>query len=528
MKQSISRRFLIGLIIFTIALTTCMSVVIALFFVRRTQEKYEYIGTSVTETIAARIDGDKIAYYLETDQPDDYYDDVLDQINTINDTFGCLYTYVAIPTEENMLYIWSNGFSGEETIGFTTPFSPGGEDWVKGKMTGEEEEILRYVKDPDFGYIASAAAPIKDSNGETVAMVLSDFSVNEIRQTVTQVVVNIFLYLVIMMTIFIVIYFRYISDKLVIPIRLLTTATKSMTENIDKDVDTYLDIHTGDELEVLADSFQKMGLELREYISDNLRITAEKERIGTELSMATRIQESMLPRIFPAFPERDDFDIYASMDPAKEVGGDFYDYFLIDDDHLCMVIADVSGKGVPAALFMMISKVILSNNAMAKKSPAQVLMDTNDAICRNNPENMFVTVWLGILELSTGVLTASNAGHEFPVIQKPNGVFEFYEDSHGLVIGVMEGVPYQEYQITLEPGSRIFVYTDGVPEAMNSEEELFGLDRTKEALNRDPEVSPEQVLKNVRRSVDDFVKAAAQFDDLTMLCMHYIGPKADV
>ena len=249
----------------------------------------------------------------------------------------------------------------------------------------------------------------------------------------------------------------------------------------------------------------------------------QSSRIETELDMASSIQADMLPNIYPAFPERPEFDIYASMDSAKEVGGDFYDFFLVDEDHLCMVMADVSGKGVPAALFMMASKIILANNAMLGKSPAEILTDANASICANNREEMFVTVWLGILELSTGKLTAANAGHEYPVLQKANGKFELVKDKHGFVLGGMEGVRYKQYELLLEPGSKLFLYTDGVPEATDAKEELFGAERLLEALNEDIEASPESILKNVRAAVDGFVKEAEQFDDLTMLCLEYVG-----
>ncbi|MBQ9428210.1 MAG: PP2C family protein-serine/threonine phosphatase [Clostridia bacterium] len=247
----------------------------------------------------------------------------------------------------------------------------------------------------------------------------------------------------------------------------------------------------------------------------------DSSRIESELNLATRIQADMLPNIYPAFPDRPEFDIYATMDPAKEVGGDFYDFFLVDDDHLCMVMADVSGKGVPAALFMMASKIILANNAMAGKSPAQILTDTNAAICSHNREEMFVTVWLGILEISTGKLTAANAGHEYPVLCKPNGKFEILNDKHGFVIGGMRGIKYKEYSLMLEPGAKLFLYTDGVPEATNADNQLFGTERMLEALNSNTEADPEQILNSVRAAVDHFVNRAEQFDDLTMLCMEY-------
>lgn len=261
----------------------------------------------------------------------------------------------------------------------------------------------------------------------------------------------------------------------------------------------------------------------QEIMEKQRNLTESTARIGTELNLAKRIQADMLPNLFPAFPDREEFDLYASMDPAKEVGGDFYDFFMIDDDHLGLVIADVSGKGIPAAMFMMFSKNIIANNAMLGKLPAKALEDANNSICKNNSEEMFVTVWLGILEISTGKVVAANAGHEYPAIKSADGGFELFKDKHGLVVGGMEGLGYREYELQLEPGSKIFVYTDGVPEATNADEEMFGTDRMIGALNADPGAAPKQILKNVRSAVDDFVKDAEQFDDLTMLCLEYRG-----
>ena len=232
----------------------------------------------------------------------------------------------------------------------------------------------------------------------------------------------------------------------------------------------------------------------------------------------------LLPHDFPPFPDRKEFDIYASMNPAKEVGGDFYDFFMVDDDHLCMVMADVSGKGIPAAMFMTITKTIMKTYAKLGQSASEVFYRANEAICANNRMDMFVTVWLGILEISTGRLTAANAGHEYPVIKRAGGTYDLFKDKHGLVIGGMEGMKYKEYDIQLSPGDSIFLYTDGVPEATDKDNKMFGLERMLRALNEDPEASPEQVLRNVRGAVNDFVKNAEQFDDLTMLSMHYRGP----
>ncbi len=257
------------------------------------------------------------------------------------------------------------------------------------------------------------------------------------------------------------------------------------------------------------------------------REESEKQRINNELKLGSSIQQATLPHVFPPFPDRSEFELYASADPAKEVGGDFYDFFFIDEDHLCMLIADVSGKGIPGALFMMISKAILNNTAMFNKSPAKILTMANEAICANNQAKMFVTVWLGILEVSTGKMKAANAGHEYPILKKPGGNFEIIKDSHGLVIGAMDDFVYQEYDMDLEPGSKLFLYTDGIPEATDKDNKLFGMERLVKALNEKPDGHPQQLMSDVQKAVDRFVKDAEQFDDLTMMCFEYKGPKKE-
>ena len=242
-----------------------------------------------------------------------------------------------------------------------------------------------------------------------------------------------------------------------------------------------------------------------------------------ELNTAADIQAGSLPSVFPAFPEHIEFDIYASMDPAREVGGDFYDFFLLDEDRLCLLIADVSGKGIPAALFMMSAKILLQSYAMAGFSPAAILQKANERICANNKEEMFVTVWLGILDLRTGMLTAANAGHEYPVLHRKGQPFELLKDKHGFVLGGMENVKYREYALQLEAGDEIFLYTDGVPEANDPNNALYGTERMLQALNRSDAEDLKGLLAAVRQDVDGFVGGAEQFDDLTMLCLRFLG-----
>ncbi|MBO5092797.1 MAG: SpoIIE family protein phosphatase [Lachnospiraceae bacterium] len=291
-------------------------------------------------------------------------------------------------------------------------------------------------------------------------------------------------------------------------------------ENIGQgNLDVRMEVESGDEVGELAQTFNRMLEDLQQYIQNLSRVTAEKERIGAELDVATNIQASMLPCIFPAFPEYSEFDIYASMNPAKEVGGDFYDFFLVDREHLAIVMADVSGKGVPAALFMVIAKTLIKNRAQLGEAPDAALAAVNDQLCENNEADMFVTVWLGVYEMTTGRLVYANAGHECPALMRAGGEYELIRESHDFVVGGMEGMPYTSHEITLYPGDKLFLYTDGVPEATNAKEELFGEERMLAALNACAALRPQQTLHKVREAVDEFVGEADQFDDLTMLAM---------
>ena len=259
------------------------------------------------------------------------------------------------------------------------------------------------------------------------------------------------------------------------------------------------------------------------YCILNVEQGRDKLAVQKELSLAGRIQESMLPNVFPPFPGRREFDLYAMMTPTKEVGGDFYDFFLIDDDHLGLVIADVSDKGVPAAMCMMAAKFMIANNLKMGKSPEVALADANKSFCANNDEDMFVTAWVGTLEISTGKLKCVNAGHEYPILKHADHRFEIYKDKHFKPIGWIETAVYEMYELMLYPGDMLFAYTDGVLEAKNKKGEMFGTDRTLAALNRQAKYGCEALLRGVYDDVNDFMNGAEQFDDLTMLSLKYKG-----
>jgi sigma-B regulation protein RsbU (phosphoserine phosphatase) len=274
---------------------------------------------------------------------------------------------------------------------------------------------------------------------------------------------------------------------------------------------------------ILAGVFQKMVLDLETYIENMTKATAEKERIGAELSIATKIQASMLPRIFPPFPDRNEFDIYASMLPAKEVGGDFYDFFMVGTNKLAVVIADVSCKGVPAALFMVVAKTLIKYNAQEGKPLKEVFDTVNNLLCENNDAGMFVTAFMGILDIPTGKFSFVNAGHNAPLIKRVDGKYEFLKIKPALILAAFEGTAYREDETDLLPGDMLYLYTDGVTEAMNTENELFSDPRLLETANRYKDCDVKELLESIKKEVDLFANGAEQADDVTMLALRYKG-----
>ena len=314
-----------------------------------------------------------------------------------------------------------------------------------------------------------------------------------------------------------------LSRRIVRPLEHMTNRVRSLGgKNLQFRMEE--EYRTGDEIEVLAESFSALSAKTLQYVDQVKRVTAEKERIGAELTMANAIQRSQLPRLFPPFPNRHEFNLFATMKPAKEVGGDFYDFFMVDNDHVALVMADVSGKGVPAALFMMVTRMLIKSRLQSGESVAEALTNVNRQLCENNELGYFVTVWLAVLEISTGKGVAVNAGHEHPVLRRSDGKYELVLYRHSLAVAAMDGVRFRQHEFQLCPGDSFFVYTDGVTEATNGEHELFGTDRMLEALNKEPDAEPDQLLKNVMDDIHRFMDGEDQFDDITMMCLKYNGP----
>ena len=444
-------------------------------------------------------------------------------------------------SEANDLYLALFDEENDRLIYFCDPdpkpetaFYPGEWEYVENKEAVKflhwdgQGRLYDISKTERYGWMCTSGVPIYNAKGEIICFVLADILLTSLLQGMINFLVQFSLTVLLVTAVISFIMSKRMEKLIVDPINSIASAAESYVYDKRRGSDARnhfpaLKGKISDEMRNLNDTMAEMENGLSIYEENLTRITAENERISTELDLATRIQSDMLPNKFPPFPERKEFDIYASMDPAKKVGGDFYNYFLIDDDHLCLMIADVSGKGIPAALFMMASMIILSNSVNQGLSPSEVLKVTNDIITQSNKEKMFVTVWLGILEISSGKLKAANAGHEYPIIKEANGEFKMLKDKHGFVIGGMEGMEYSEYELQLNKGSKLFLYTDGLPEASDSLNNMFDDERILETLNSDKDASVEEMIVNMKKAVEDFVGEAEQFDDLTMLTFEYKG-----
>ena len=310
----------------------------------------------------------------------------------------------------------------------------------------------------------------------------------------------------------------YIASTITKPLRLLAAATDEIASgNFDVELPT---VRSKDEVGVLTHDFQVMKTSLKEYIKNLTETTAAKERIQSELRMATEIQAGLLPRLFPAFPDRPEFDIFASMDPAKEVGGDFYDFFFIDDTNLCFLIADVSDKGVPAALYMMVAKTLLKSEGQRLGEPDQILSCVNNILASDNDSTMFATVFCAILNTETGEVRFSNAGHNAPIIMDSQGI-RYLTLKPGFVLGPMPDILYKAERLTMKPGDTLFLYTDGVTEAQNGEQELYGEEQLLNALQQAPKEDLTEMIHYIRAEVIRHTNGAPQSDDVTMVAIKY-------
>ena len=358
-----------------------------------------------------------------------------------------------------------------------------------------EKSLCRYIVSE--GYYIVAAMPY------TEALFSRDVSVY----------VTVFMEFVVFGMLFIVVYFlikKLIVDNIV-------KINRSLAKITSGNLDTVVDVRTNEEFASLSDDINSTVLTLKRYIAE------AAARIDKELDFAKAIQHSAIPMVFPPYPAHGEFDIYATMDTAKEVGGDFYDFYFVGESKLGFLIADVSGKGIPAAMFMMTAKTLIKGYAESGKSVDEVFTIANAKLCESNEAGMFVTAWMGILDITTGLLEFANAGHNPPLVRHADGRFEFLKSKSGFILAGMEGMKYRRNELVLSPGDEIYLYTDGVTEATNAENALYGEERLANLLNTIHGLSGEALCRAVKAGIDAFAGDAPQSDDITMLYLKYNG-----
>ncbi len=393
----------------------------------------------------------------------------------------------------------------------------------------DNEMIPPTISKSEYGWLCTTCRPLFIEN-KAIGLTCVDIDMNNIVHERRLILLNSYLLILAVTIIAIAVSMHFIRRIAIKPLQDLQKNTCGFTEGekgYTKENVISLNLRSNDEISDLYHEIRLMQEHIVDYTHDLERVTAERERIKTELNLASQIQRDALPVIGTEFSGRDEFVLAASMDPARWVGGDFYDFFYLDDNRLALVIADVSGKGIPAALFMMSAKNKISSRTSIGGTPAEILTDVNLQLCRNNPTHMFVTVWLGILDLRTGVISACNAGHEQPAIRGEDGIFRLIQDPHGFVLGGKKKSKYTEYEIKLDPGDTIFVYTDGITETDNKDQTFFEDFRMIETLNTPGLTEPEEIIAAMKQSIQSFANGAEQADDLTMLCLLYRGPNTD-
>ncbi len=526
-KSSLSRK--ITLMCLLMAVVICVGVCVSGYFQYRnsTYQTYNSFAYNIGETALAYVDGARIAEYLVSGEPDAAYHAMAKQIFTLYAHNSLTSIYLCVPDPETLTVatIYDTRVHEAENpaayaLGVIDPIGASDPQQVVDIYRTGKRSADYFIRRTRFGFNTSAILPVAAPDGRVTALLLVDVPMPFIRSNLTAYLLTTIGITAVLVFLLMSAYMLYLRRGVVAPIRAITQSADDFVQNRASFSKDMARLKTGDEIETLANALAKMEVDITSYIESLAKVTADKERIATELHVATQIQTSMLPSIFPPFPQHHEFSLYATMNPAKEVGGDFYDFFMTDDAHVVLVIADVSGKGVPAALFMVIAKTLIKNSAQTGASPKVILETVNNQLCENNEAGMFVTVWLGILDIKSGEMVCANAGHEYPAIMRRGGDFELLKDDvHGVALACMEDMPYSEYAVALRAGDTLYVYTDGVPEATNGNNQLFETERMLASLNRHKREPIGDMLVSVRADVDAFVAEAPQFDDVTMLAI---------
>ncbi len=514
-------------VLILLAFSVIVSAIGYVLFTESLTKIYNDFAFQTAETAASAINGERISEYLDCGGDDSEYQAELQQLQQLCKTQGVTLIYV-IAVDQSDYNSFKSVFNVPSKESGYTPWEVGYE-----RSTTNEEYRSIYKDIYENGLQRGTIYRLDDLKGQDphitslIPIKASDDSVSAIlcvQRPMKELTVGRYRYLREVATVVLVLSILvsigtavYLRRQFVKPVRKLALEAERFANENSRDHELKLsELSKITELHRLGISIEKMEEDTIQNIENIRQMSVEREKGRAELALAAQIQKDAIPS---DFPDDERFALYGFMTPAKTVGGDFYDFFMIDQDHLGLVIADVSDKGIPAALFMMISKIVIHNFAIMGASPQKVLEEANRMIVENNQSSMFVTVWFGILTISTGEIVAANAGHEYPILKKADGKYEIFKEPHGLPVGLMEGTSYKEYTFQLDRGGTLFVYTDGLAEASNEKQEFFGTERILEELNRNSKADPKDVLLNMKASVDQFAGEAPQFDDLTMLAV---------
>jgi sigma-B regulation protein RsbU (phosphoserine phosphatase) len=531
MKAGLGKKLVLMISLFSLVLSVKIGYTGYRTYMKTVFEQYEDFAVSILKLARSYIDADDMQACFESGEKSEIYHKTQMAFNNIKETTGITWLYFYKVRDGKMVYYVVGSTEAELAVA----------DYINTLLDEDEleAELLLPFNAPDsihvipnkseYGYMMSALVTISNSKGEVIGALGSDIDMLDIESTLQYYMITVFTWALIFTTLVTLLMLVYLRKRVIAPVQLLSkNADNFINRNVGAELTPIVTgIKTGDEIETLAVSMEKMTVDLITYIRDLTSVTAEKERIGAELDVATKIQASMLPYIFPAFPERSEFDIYASMLPAKEVGGDFYDFFLIDDSTLAVVMADVSGKGIPAALFMVIARTLIRNNAQYGKTPNEVFETVNNILYENNDAGMFVTAFMGYLDINTGEFTFVNAGHNPPAIRTGGGKYEYLKTRPGLVLAGRKGMSYKQSEITLQKGDELFLYTDGITEAQNNERKLFSDPRLITVINNCLDLPLKELTLSIKHEIDEFAEGAEQADDITMLALRYHGISGD-
>ncbi|MEG1523526.1 MAG: SpoIIE family protein phosphatase [Clostridia bacterium] len=531
-RLNIRSKFIVLFIVLAVLLSTGSGLLAYALNYEQIVEQYGDMALNTATLASYEVKADKINDYLTLGK-DKSYADSEKWLKIIKRTFKLkfLYVYVPVMDENDTIYVFDIATMPEEEGQICELGEHTGEgnvyDVVSGVMATGKPAANAAISHSEYGYLISGFVPIKTAEGVTTAVMGVDIDMSIVHADIWHQTFKISGFTALIILVFVMIVLLVVNHQMVCPINELSDHMAAFDKNAGTLKIEKLEVHTGDEIELMANNFNQMAIDLKLYVENLQSITAEKERIATELGVATRIQASMLPSIFSFIPERPEFEIFATMQPAKEVGGDFYDFFLVDKSHLAFVIADVSGKGVPAALFMVIAKTLIKNHALLGESPAQVFTNVNNQLCENNEASMFVTAFMGIIDLTCGKLTFANAGHNQPLLYHKDGGYEWFTERGGLVLACMEKIEYKNFTRNLSQNDRLFLYTDGVTEALNEKQELFSDPRLLETLQRsiDKSLCITDLLRFIKTILDDYAGDAEQADDITMMSVDWFGPK---